>query len=433
MEKIKNIHAREILDSRGNPTVECDVELDDGSFGRAAVPSGASTGVHEALELRDGDTNRYLGKGVKKAVQNINSMIKNEVLGKIYSSYQAFDKTVLDLDGTENKSNIGANATLAASLAFAKSLADHTSTTLYQHIAEDDNFLLPVPMMNIINGGSHAENEVDIQEFMIAPVGASSFSESLRFGCEIFHSLKSILKSKSLNTNVGDEGGFAPNVNSSAEVIEIILSAVEKAGLKINDDILLSLDVASTEFYQNNKYELKGEGQTLSSEEMASYIENLANNFPIYSIEDGMSEDDWDGWIELTNRIGNKVQLVGDDLFVTNIKRLKTGIEKNAGNAILVKLNQIGTLSETIDAINLGKRNNFNSIISHRSGETEDTTIADLSVAVSAGQIKTGSLSRTDRTAKYNQLLRIEEMLGSSAKYAGKSILKHWHKRTWSD
>ena len=433
MEKIKNIHAREILDSRGNPTVECDVELDDGSFGRAAVPSGASTGVHEALELRDGDTNRYLGKGVKKAVQNINSMIKNEVLGKIYSNYQAFDKTVLDLDGTENKSNIGANATLAASLAFAKSLADHTSTTLYQHIAEDDNFLLPVPMMNIINGGSHADNDVDIQEFMIAPVGASSFSESLRFGCEIFHSLKSILKSKSLNTNVGDEGGFAPNVNSSAEVIEIILSAVEKAGLKINDDILLSLDVASTEFYQNNKYELKGEGQTLSSEDMASYIENLANNFPIYSIEDGMSEDDWDGWIDLTNRIGNKVQLVGDDLFVTNIKRLKTGIEKNAGNAILVKLNQIGTLSETIDAINLGKRNNFNSIISHRSGETEDTTIADLAVAVSAGQIKTGSLSRTDRTAKYNQLLRIEEMLGSSAKYAGKTILKHWHKRTWSD
>ena len=433
MEKIKNIHAREILDSRGNPTVECDVELDDGSFGRAAVPSGASTGVHEALELRDGDTNRYLGKGVKKAVQNINSMIKNEVVGKIYSNYQAFDKTVLDLDGTENKSNIGANATLAASLAFAKSLADHTSTTLYQHIAEDDNFLLPVPMMNIINGGSHADNDVDIQEFMIAPVGAPSFSESLRFGCEIFHSLKSILKSKSLNTNVGDEGGFAPNVNSSAEVIEIILSAVEKAGLKINDDILLSLDVASTEFYQNNKYELKGEGQTLSSEEMASYIENLANNFPIYSIEDGMSEDDWDGWIDLTNRIGNKVQLVGDDLFVTNIKRLKTGIEKNAGNAILVKLNQIGTLSETIDAINLGKSNNFNSIISHRSGETEDTTIADLSVAVSAGQIKTGSLSRTDRTAKYNQLLRIEEMLGSSAKYAGKTILKHWHKRTWSD
>ena len=280
-------------------------------------------------------------------------------------------------------------------------------------------------MMNIVNGGSHADNDVDIQEFMIAPVGAPSFSEALRYGCEIFHSLKSILKSKNLNTNVGDEGGFAPNVNSSAEVIELILSAVEKAGLKINDDILLSLDVASTEFFIDNKYELKGEGKTLSSEEMVKYLEDLSNSFPIYSIEDGMSEDDWEGWIELTNKIGSKLQLVGDDLFVTNIKRLQTGIDKKAGNAILVKLNQIGTLSETIDAINLGKENNFSSIISHRSGETEDTTIADLSVAVSAGQIKTGSLSRTDRTAKYNQLLRIEEKLGSSARYAGKSILKY--------
>ena len=425
MEKIKNIYAREILDSRGNPTVECDIELEDGSTGRAAVPSGASTGIHEALELRDGDKSRYFGKGVKKAVQNINNIIKSKIVGKVFDDYKAFDRAVLDLDGTENKSNIGANATLAASLAFAKSLANYHSTTFYEHIAENENFLLPVPMMNIINGGSHADNDVDIQEFMIAPVGASSFSESIRYGCEIFHSLKSILKSKNLNTNVGDEGGFAPNLNSSAEVIEIILSAVEKAGLKINDDILLSLDVASTEFYKNYKYELKGEAKSLSSDEMVSYIQNLANNFPIYSIEDGMSEDDWDGWIELTKRIGNKVQLVGDDLFVTNIKRLNKGIEKNAGNAILVKLNQIGTLSETIDAINLGKKNNFNSIISHRSGETEDTTIADLSVAVSAGQIKTGSLSRTDRTAKYNQLLRIEEMLGPSAKYAGKSILKH--------
>ncbi len=425
MEKIKNIHAREILDSRGNPTVECDVELEDGSFGRASVPSGASTGIHEALELRDGDKNRYLGKGVKKAVQNINKYIKKEVVGKNFDHYKVFDKIVLKLDGTENKSNFGANATLAVSLAFAKSLADHTSTTFYQHISENEDFLLPVPMMNIINGGSHADNNVDIQEFMIAPVGATSFSESLRYGCEIFHSLKSILKSKNLNTNVGDEGGFAPNLNSSSEVIEIILIAIEKTGLKINDDVLLSLDVASTEFYKNNKYDLKGEGKNLTSDEMVNYIENLTNNFPIYSIEDGMSEDDWDGWIELTKRIGNKVQLVGDDLFVTNIKRLKTGIEKNAGNAILVKLNQIGTLSETIDAIKLGKKNNFSSIISHRSGETEDTTISDLSVAVSAGQIKTGSLSRTDRTAKYNQLLRIEEMLGSSAKYAGKSILKY--------
>ena len=425
MEKIKNIHAREILDSRGNPTVECDLELQDGSFGRASVPSGASTGIHEALELRDGDQNRYMGKGVKKAVQNINELIKNEVVGKNFDNYKAFDKALLSLDGTENKSNLGANATLAASLAFAKSLANNNSTTFYQYISENEDFLLPVPMMNIINGGSHADNDVDIQEFMIAPVGATSFSEALRYGCEIFHSLKSILKSKNLNTNVGDEGGFAPNVNSSAEVIEIIISAVEKAGLKINKDILLSLDVASTEFYINNKYDLKGEGKIFSSNEMVNYVENLSNNFPIYSIEDGMAEDDWDGWIELTKRIGNKVQLVGDDLFVTNIKRLKTGIEKSAGNAILVKLNQIGTLSETIDAINLGKRNNFSSIISHRSGETEDTTIADLSVAVSAGQIKTGSLSRTDRTAKYNQLLRIEEMLGSNAKYAGKSILKY--------
>ena len=425
MEKIKNIHAREILDSRGNPTVECDVFLEDGSFGRAAVPSGASTGIHEALELRDDDKKRYLGKGVKKAIQNINELVNKEVINKQFEDYRAFDKAILELDGTENKSKIGANATLAASLAFAKSLSSHSSKDFFKFISESEEFLLPVPMMNIVNGGSHADNDVDIQEFMIAPVGAPSFSEALRYGCEIFHSLKSILKSKNLNTNVGDEGGFAPNVNSSAEVIEIILSAVEKAGLKINDDILLSLDVASTEFYKDNKYELKGEGKTLSSEEMVEYLENLSSNFPIYSIEDGMSEDDWEGWIELTKRIGNKLQLVGDDLFVTNIKRLQTGIDKKAGNAILVKLNQIGTLSETIDAINLGKENNFSSIISHRSGETEDTTIADLSVAVSAGQIKTGSLSRTDRTAKYNQLLRIEENIGSSARYAGKSILKY--------
>jgi len=425
MEKIKKIHAREILDSRGNPTVECDVVLEDGSFGRAAVPSGASTGIHEALELRDGDKNRYLGKGVKKAIQNINELVNKEIINKQFEGYRAFDKAIIELDNTENKSKIGANATLAVSLAFAKSLSSHSTKDFFKFISESEEYILPVPMMNIVNGGSHADNNVDIQEFMIAPVGAPSFSEALRYGCEIFHSLKSILKSKNLNTNVGDEGGFAPNVNSSAEVIEIILSAVEKAGLKINDDILLSLDVASTEFFIDNKYELKGEGKTLSSEEMVKYLEDLSNNFPIYSIEDGMSEDDWEGWIELTNKIGSKLQLVGDDLFVTNIKRLQTGIDKKAGNAILVKLNQIGTLSETIDAINLGKENNFSSIISHRSGETEDTTIADLSVAVSAGQIKTGSLSRTDRTAKYNQLLRIEEKLGSSARYAGKSILKY--------
>ena len=425
MEKIKNIFAREILDSRGNPTVECDVELFDGSLGRASVPSGASTGIHEALELRDGDKGRYLGKGVKKAIQNINTLVKNNVINREFEDYRSFDENLLALDATENKSNIGANATLAASLAFAKSLANHSSKNFFSYINETQDFLLPVPMMNIINGGSHADNDVDIQEFMIAPVGAPTFSEALRYGCEIFHSLKSILKSKDLNTNVGDEGGFAPNVSSSAEVIEIILSAVEKAGLKINNDILLSLDVASTEFYQNNRYELKGEGKSLSSDEMVDYLESLSNNYPIYSIEDGMSEDDWEGWIHLTKKIGSKIQLVGDDLFVTNIKRLKTGIEKKAANAILVKLNQIGTLSETIDAINLGKKHNYSSIISHRSGETEDTTIADLSVAVSAGQIKTGSLSRTDRTAKYNQLLRIEEIIGSNAKFAGRSILKY--------
>ena len=425
MEKIKNIFAREILDSRGNPTVECDVELFDGSLGRASVPSGASTGIHEALELRDGDKGRYHGKGVKKAIQNINTLVKNNVINREFEDYRSFDENLLALDATENKSNIGANATLAASLGFAKSLANHSSKNFFSYINETQDFLLPVPMMNIINGGSHADNDVDIQEFMIAPVGAPTFSEALRYGCEIFHSLKSILKSKDLNTNVGDEGGFAPNVSSSAEVIEIILSAVEKVGLKINNDILLSLDVASTEFYQNNRYELKGEGKSLSSDEMVDYLENLSNNYPIYSIEDGMSEDDWEGWIHLTKKIGSKLQLVGDDLFVTNIKRLKTGIEKKAANAILIKLNQIGTLSETIDAINLGKKHNYSSIISHRSGETEDTTIADLSVAVSAGQIKTGSLSRTDRTAKYNQLLRIEEIIGSNAKFAGRSILKY--------
>ena len=425
MIKIKNIYAREIIDSRGNPTVECDVELIDGSLGRASVPSGASTGIHEALELRDGDKNRYLGRGVRKAVNNINKSIKGLVTNKEFENYKKFDETILDLDGTANKCKIGANATLAASLAFAKSLSISSSQYFFSYIAESKNFLLPVPMMNIINGGSHADNNVDIQEFMIAPVGAPNFSEAVRYGCEIFHSLKSILQKQNLNTNVGDEGGFAPNLRSSSEVIDNILSAIEKVGLRINSDVVLSLDVASSEFYINNKYELKGEGKSLSSDGMIDYLEDLSNKYPIYSIEDGMSEDDWDGWVQLTNRIGNKIQLVGDDLFVTNIKRLKNGINKNAANAILVKLNQIGSLTETMDAINLAKENNYSSIISHRSGETEDTTIADLSVAVSAGQIKTGSLSRTDRTAKYNQLLRIEEILGSEAKYAGKLILNY--------
>ena len=424
MGKIKNIHGREILDSRGNPTVECDILLEDGSFGRASVPSGASTGVHEALELRDGDKKRYLGKGVKKAVRNINEIIRENLINKEFNNYRTFDKSVLDLDGTENKSKLGANTSLAVSLAFAKSLANQSSKDFFLYIAETEEFILPVPMMNIINGGAHADNDVDIQEFMIAPAGAPNFSEALRYGVEVFHSLKSILKSKNLNTNVGDEGGFAPNIKSSSQVIEIILSAVDKTGLKINSDIILSLDVASTEFYKNKKYELRGEGKSLSSDEMVNYLENLSINYPIYSIEDGMSEDDWDGWVKLTEKIGDKIQLVGDDLFVTNIKRLKTGIEKKAANAILVKLNQIGTLSETIDTIKLGKDHNYSSIISHRSGETEDTTISDLSVAVSAGQIKTGSLSRTDRTAKYNQLLRIEEILGENAKFAGFKIIK---------
>ena len=425
MSKIKKILGREIIDSRGNPTIECDILLEDSSFGRASVPSGASTGRHEALELRDGDLKRYSGKGVKKAIKNINKLISDNVINKEFDNYRAFDDHILSLDGTENKSRIGANATLAASLAFAKSLSNQASQYFFSYIAESNEFILPVPMMNIINGGAHADNDVDIQEFMIAPAGAPNFSEALRYGVEVFHSLKSILKSKNLNTNVGDEGGFAPNIKSSSEVIDIILSAIDKTGLKINSDIILSLDVASTEFYKNKKYELRGEGISLSSDEMVNYLENLSINYPIYSIEDGMSEDDWDGWVKLTEKIGDKIQLVGDDLFVTNIKRLKTGIEKKAANAILVKLNQIGTLSETIDTIKLAKDHNYSSIISHRSGETEDTTISDLSVAVSAGQIKTGSLSRTDRTAKYNQLIRIEEKLGDNAKFAGKSILKY--------
>ena len=423
MGKIKNIHGREILDSRGNPTVECDILLEDGSFGRASVPSGASTGVHEALELRDGDKKRYLGKGVKKAVRNINEIIRENLINKEFNNYRTFDKSVLDLDGTENKSKLGANTSLAVSLAFAKSLANQSSKDFFLYIAETEEFILPVPMMNIINGGAHADNNVDIQEFMIAPVGAPTFSEALRYGCEVFHSLKSILKLKNLNTNVGDEGGFAPNIKNSAEVIEIILKAIEKTGLKINDDILLSLDVASTEFYKNNKYELKGEDKILSSDQMVNYLENLSNNFPIYSIEDGMSEDDWEGWKNLTEEIGNKIQLVGDDLFVTNIERLQKGIDQKSANSILIKLNQIGTISETLAAIDLAKTNNYSSIISHRSGETEDTTIADLSVSSLSKQIKTGSVSRTDRTCKYNQLLRIEEILGKKAKYAGKTIL----------
>jgi len=424
MSKIKNVIAREIIDSRGNPTVECDIFLEDNFFGRASVPSGASTGKHEALELRDGDNSRYFGIGVLKAVKNINEKLSPYILNKNFDTFKEFDNFLLDFDGSNNKSVLGANATLAVSLAFAKSLGQQSHQPFFNFLSQGNEFLLPMPMMNIINGGSHADNNVEIQEFMIAPIGASSFSESLRYGCEIFHSLKSILKSKNLNTNVGDEGGFAPNINNSKEVIEIIIKAVEKSGLKLSTDILLSLDVASTEFYKENYYYLKGENQKLSSDQMINYLKDLVSTYPIFSIEDGMAEDDWEGWVNLTKELGKNIQLVGDDLFVTNIKRLKIGIEKNAGNSILVKLNQIGTLSETLEAIHLAKENKFSTIISHRSGETEDTTIADLSVAVSSGQIKTGSLSRTDRTSKYNQLLRIEEHLGVKSKYAGNYLRK---------
>ena len=424
MSKIKKVIAREILDSRGNPTVECDIYLEDNSFGRAAVPSGASTGKHEAIELRDGDNNRYFGKGVLKAVKNINQKLSPHILNKNFDTFKTFDNFLIDFDGTDNKSGLGANATLAVSLAFAKSLGQQSQKPFFSFLSQANDYLLPIPMMNIINGGSHADNNVDIQEFMIAPVGAPSFSVALQYGCEVFHSLKSILKSKNLNTNVGDEGGFAPNINNSKEVIEIIIKAVEKSGLKLRKDILLSLDVASTEFYKENYYYLKGEQQKLSSNQMINYLKDLVSAYPIFSIEDGMAEDDWEGWVNLTKELGKNIQLVGDDLFVTNIKRLKIGIEKNAGNSILVKLNQIGTLSETLDTIYLAKQNKFSTIISHRSGETEDTTIADLAVAVSSGQIKTGSLSRTDRTSKYNQLLRIEEYLGVKSKYAGNNLRK---------
>tara|TARA_A100001011_G_scaffold78844_1_gene81468 strand:- start:2475 stop:3752 length:1278 start_codon:yes stop_codon:yes gene_type:complete len=424
MPKIKSIKAREIIDSRGNPTVECDIYIEN-SFGRASVPSGASTGIHEALELRDKDNSRYKGKGVTKAVENINNIIANKIIGKDFLDTNTFDNILLEIDGTENKSNLGANATLASSLAFAKCMASHSNKKFYSFLGNSNKMTLPVPMMNIINGGSHADNDVDIQEFMIAPIGAKNFSEALRWGSEIFHSLKSLLKSKSLNTNVGDEGGFAPNINSSSEVIETILKAIEDSGFKPGKDIYLSLDVASTEFFKDNIYDLKGENLKLNSDDMIKYLEKLVNAYPIYSIEDGMSEDDWDGWKNLTKSLGKKIQLVGDDLFVTNKKRLQKGIDNKAGNSILVKVNQIGTLKETLESIILAKDNNFTTVISHRSGETEDTTIADLSVAVSAGQIKTGSLSRTDRTAKYNQLLRIEEELGNTANYSGRTILKN--------
>ncbi len=422
MIKIKEILSREILDSRGNPTVECEIYLSDSSFGRSSVPSGASTGKHEAIELRDNDKKRYLGKGVLKAVKNILN-IKSKLINREYKDLTDFDNFIIEIDGTKNKSYLGANATLALSIAFARALAQHKKLYFFEFLSQNNDFIMPVPLINIINGGSHADNNVDIQEFMIAPIGASSFTECIRYSSEIFYALKSRLKNKGYNTNVGDEGGFAPNINSSKETLDLILESILKAGFKINDEIVLALDVASTEFYNNYKYNLIGEKKSLTSDQMIEYLKDLTINYPIFSIEDGMSEDDWVGWKNLTEEIGNKIQLVGDDLFVTNIERLQKGIDQKSANSILIKLNQIGTISETLAAIDLAKTNNYSSIISHRSGETEDTTIADLSVSSLSKQIKTGSVSRTDRTCKYNQLLRIEEILGKKAKYAGKTIL----------
>ena len=421
MSAIVDIIGREVLDSRGNPTVECDVLLESGVMGRAAVPSGASTGSREAIELRDGDKSRYLGKGVLKAVEHINTEISEAIMG-LDASEQAFlDRTLIDLDGTENKSRLGANAMLAVSMAVAKAAAEEAGLPLYRYFGGSGAMQMPVPMMNIVNGGAHANNSLDIQEFMVMPVGQPSFREALRCGAEIFHALKKILADKGMSTAVGDEGGFAPNFANNEECLNTILSAIEQAGYKAGEDVLLALDCAASEFYKDGKYHLEGEGLQLSSEDFANYLANLADKFPIVSIEDGMHESDWAGWKALTDKLGKKVQLVGDDLFVTNTKILKEGIEKGIANSILIKINQIGTLTETFAAIEMAKRAGYTAVISHRSGETEDSTIADIAVGTNAGQIKTGSLSRSDRMAKYNQLLRIEEDLGDIASYPGKS------------
>ena len=420
MSAIIDILAREILDSRGNPTVECDVLLESGVMGRAAVPSGASTGEKEALELRDGDKQRYLGKGVLKAVENVNNQIAEAIIGEEASDQAEIDRAMLALDGTENKSVLGANATLAVSMAVAKAAAEEAGLPLYRYIGGSGPMSLPVPMMNVINGGAHANNSLDIQEFMIMPVGANSFREALRCGAEVFHNLKKICNDKGYSTTVGDEGGFAPNLATHEDAIKLILEAVDKAGYTAGQDVLLALDCASSEFYKDGKYHLSAENLALDSTGFADYLANLVDKYPIISIEDGMSEHDWDGWKLLTDRLGRKVQLVGDDAFVTNPKILAEGIEKGIANALLVKVNQIGTLSETLQAVDLAKRNRYTCVMSHRSGETEDSTIADLAVATNCMQIKTGSLSRSDRIAKYNQLLRIEEELGVNAVYPGK-------------
>ncbi len=424
MTAIVNIHAREILDSRGNPTVEVDVLLEDGSFGRAAVPSGASTGAHEAVEMRDGDKTRYMGKGVKLAVE----AVVNEI-APLLADYDAEDQEDIDavmiaLDGTENKSRLGANAILGVSLAVAKAAADARGMPLYRYVGGVNAKVLPVPMMNIINGGEHADNPIDFQEFMVMPVGADSLAEAVRWGSEIFHTLKKRLHEKGLATAVGDEGGFAPNLTSTRAALDFIMTSIEKAGFKPGDDVVLALDPAATEFFKNGKYEISGEGLSLSPQEMVEYYAALCTDYPIKSIEDGLAEDDFEGWIAATQMIGNTVQLVGDDLFVTNPKRLAMGIDKGLANSVLIKVNQIGTLSETLAAVSMAQRASYTAVMSHRSGETEDTTIADLAVATNCGQIKTGSLARSDRLAKYNQLIRIEEELGGAAIYAGRSIFR---------
>lgn len=425
MSYIYSIQAREILDSRGNPTVEAEVVTTSGAFGRAAVPSGASTGAHEAAEIRDNDKNRYVGKGVLQAVKNVNTSIADAINGFNVFEQEAIDKAMLELDGTSNKSNLGANAILAVSLAASRAAADELKMPYYKYIGGINANLLPVPMMNILNGGAHADNKIDFQEFMVMPFGAESFSESLRMGTEIFHSLKSVLKAKGYSTNVGDEGGFAPNLQSNKEGIDLVMMAIEKAGYRPGEDVWIALDAASTEFYDAEKKQYifkKSTGDTLTSLEMAQFWADWCEQYPIVSIEDGMAEDDWSGWKALTDMVGNKIQLVGDDLFVTNPMRLQRGIDENTANSILVKVNQIGTLTETIAAVEKAHNNGYTSVMSHRSGETEDTTIADLAVALRCGQIKTGSLSRTDRIAKYNQLLRIEHELGASAKFNGKNF-----------
>ncbi len=424
MTAIVDIIGREILDSRGNPTVEVDVVLEDGSMGRAAVPSGASTGAHEAVELRDGDKSRYLGKGVTKAVEAVNTEIYNALRDMEAEDQRGIDLALIELDGTDNKSRLGANAILGASLAVAKAATEAAGLPLYRYVGGAAAHVLPVPMMNIINGGAHADNPIDIQEFMIMPVGAASCSDAIRTGAEIFHTLRKGLKDAGHNTNVGDEGGFAPNLKSADEALGFIMTSIEKARYKPGEDVMLALDCAATEFFKSGKYQMAGEGKVLDSAGMARYLADLVSRYPIVSIEDGMSEDDWQGWKILTDEIGAKCQLVGDDLFVTNTKRLAEGISQGIANSILVKVNQIGSLSETLDAVNMAQRAAYTAVISHRSGETEDSTIADLAVATNAGQIKTGSLSRSDRLAKYNQLIRIEEELGDVAQYAGRSVLR---------